>query len=143
MTGPTPNFAILDSGRPDIAVLMVAMLQACDAVSRRSWSHPQEPAAEEWWADVLADPRACRRQQRAPDVKRAYYTLGDENHEIVFVACSKCEWKAAFERDTLIATHGRDSPMPDLLQYLTAPGCPRIGNQWDRCGAYYVNPIDG
>jgi hypothetical protein len=34
------------------------MVQARDAVERRSWSHPQEPTGEEWWADVLADPRA-------------------------------------------------------------------------------------
>jgi hypothetical protein len=31
--------------------------QACDAVERRSWAHLQEPPGEEWWADVLADPR--------------------------------------------------------------------------------------
>jgi hypothetical protein len=86
--------------------------------------------------------RARAGGSRAPDVKRAYYTLGDENHEIVFVACSKCEWKAAFERAELIAVHGRDSPIPDLLNRLAAPGCPRIGNQWDRCGAHYVNPIE-
>jgi hypothetical protein len=30
--------------------------RARDAVERRSWSHPQEPTGEEWWADVLADP---------------------------------------------------------------------------------------
>src|SRR3954466_5366976 len=55
MTATSPNFVLLDSTRPDIAVLVLAMLQARDAVGRRSWSHPQEPAGEEWWADVLAD----------------------------------------------------------------------------------------
>jgi len=30
------------------------MLQAREAVDRRSWSHPQESTGEEWWADVLA-----------------------------------------------------------------------------------------
>jgi hypothetical protein len=33
------------------------MVQACDAAETRAWSHPQEPTTEEWWADVLADPR--------------------------------------------------------------------------------------
>ena len=53
MTGGHPNFALLDSSNPEIASLIRAMLQARDAVGRRSWSHPQEPTGEEWWADVL------------------------------------------------------------------------------------------
>jgi len=39
-------------------------VQARDTVSRRSWAHPQEPTGEEWWADVLADPRARKRERR-------------------------------------------------------------------------------
>ena len=61
-----PNFVLLDSTRPDIAILVVAMLQARDAVGRRSWSHPQEPTGEEGWADVLADPRALASPSGAP-----------------------------------------------------------------------------
>jgi hypothetical protein len=49
-----PNFALLDISRPEVARLIAAMVQARDAVGRRSWSHPQEPTGEEWWADVLA-----------------------------------------------------------------------------------------
>ena len=30
------------------------MLQAREAVERRSWSHPQEPTSDDWWADVMA-----------------------------------------------------------------------------------------
>jgi hypothetical protein len=41
---------LLDSARPDIANLVVAMVQARDAVERRSWAHPQEHTGEEWWA---------------------------------------------------------------------------------------------
>src|SRR5215831_3772971 len=33
-----------------------AMLQARDAVERRSWSHPREPTGEAWRADVLCGP---------------------------------------------------------------------------------------
>ena len=54
----TPNFALLEMSHPEVASLVAAMLQARDAVERRSWAHPQEPTGEEWWADVLADPRA-------------------------------------------------------------------------------------
>jgi hypothetical protein len=100
------------------------MLHACDAVDRRSWSHPQEPTTDEWWADVLADPRARVRERRANDlpVRRAFYTLADEPHETILVACSKCEWKAAYWRDDLIASHGADYPMPNLLDRLCRTG---------------------
>ena len=144
MTATSPNFILLDSTRPDIANLVVAMLQARDAVGRRSWSHPQEPTGEEWWADVLADPRARKRERRTDlAVKRAYYRLADEKREIILVACSKCDWRAAFARDELIAAHGADYAMPNLLNHLAAPGCNRLGSHWDRCGVHYVEPVEG
>jgi hypothetical protein len=59
-----PNFALLDVSRPEVARLIVAMVQARDAVELRTWSHPQEPTGEAWWADVLADPRARKRERR-------------------------------------------------------------------------------
>jgi hypothetical protein len=34
------------------------------------------------------------------------------------VACGKCDWRTAFLRDDLIATHGADYPMPNLLDLL-------------------------
>ena len=105
-----PNFVLLDAALPDVARLVVAMLQASDAVRRRSWSHPQEPTGEEWWADVLADPRARKRERRADLVaKQAFYRLADEKREIILVACSKCDWRAAFLRDDLIARGLRDA----------------------------------
>jgi hypothetical protein len=104
----TPNFALLEMSHPEIASLVAAMLQARDAVERPSWAHPQEPTGEEWWADVLADPRA-RKRERCTDlaVKQAFYRLADEKHETILVACSKCDWRAAFSRDHLIAMSGR------------------------------------
>ena len=84
MVAVAPNFALLDSTRPDIAHLVLAMLQARDAVERRSWSHPQEPTGEEWWADVLADPRARISKRRSDyTAKRAFYRLADEKREIM------------------------------------------------------------
>jgi len=72
-----------------------------------------------------------------------FYRLADEKHEIILVACSKCEWRAAFSRDDLIATHGADYAMPNLLNHLAAPGCSRLGSHWHRCGVHYVEPIEG
>jgi len=138
------NFVLLDTALPDVARLVAAMVQARDAVERQSWSHPQEPTGEEWWADVLADPRARKRERRTDlPVKRAFYRLADEKRETILVACSKCDWRAAFLRDDLIASHGADYPMPNLLNHLAAPGCSRLGSTWDRCGVHYVEPIEG
>jgi hypothetical protein len=133
-----PNFTLLDSSLPEIGLLISAMLQARDAVERRPWSHPQEPTSEDWWADVLADPRARKRQRRTDlIIKQAFYRLADERREIILVACSKCDWRAAFSRDNLIASHGADYTMPNLLSHLAAPGCGRLGSHWDRCGVHY------
>jgi len=140
----TPNFILLDATLPDVSRLLAAMVQARDAVESRPWSHPQEPTGEEWWADVLADPRA-RKPERRTDlaVKRAFYRLADEKREIILVACSKCDWRATFARDELIAAHGADYAMPNLLNHLGAPSCSRLGSQWDRCGVHYIEPIEG
>jgi hypothetical protein len=141
-----PNFTALDMSLPEVATLVAAMVQARDAVSRRSWSHPhpQEPTGEDWWADVLADPRVRKRERRADlAVKQAFYRLADERREIILVACSKCDWRAAFSRAELIASHGADYPMPNLLDHLAAPSCSRLGSHWDRCGVHYVKPIEG
>ena len=68
----------------------------------------------------------------APATSRcgAFYTLADEPRETILVACSKCEWRAAFLRDDLIASHGADYPMPNLLNHLAhrvAAGSALIG----------------
>jgi hypothetical protein len=139
-----PNFTLLDSSMPEIGRLISAMLQARDAVKRRSWSHPQEPTSEDWWADVLADPRARKRERRTDlAAKQAFYRLADERREIILVACNKCDWRGAFSRDDLIASHGADYAMPNLLNHLAAPNCSRLGSHWDGCGVHYVEPIEG
>ena len=104
------------ASQPDITQLLVAMLQARQAVARRSWSHPQQAAGEDWWADVLADPRARKRDSRLNmAIKQLVYRLVDEPRATLLVACSKCDWKAAYHRDELIASHGAEFPMPGLL----------------------------
>src|SRR5207237_8842431 len=117
-----PNFTLLDSSLPEIGRLISAMLQARDAVERRSWSHPQEPTGEEWWADVLADPRARKRERRTDlAVKQAFYRLADEKREIILVACSTCDWRAAFARGELIAAHGADRTMTNMFNHPAEP----------------------
>ena len=75
-TAMPPNFVLLDAVLPDVARLVTAMVQARDAVEHRSWSHPQEPTGEDWWADVLADPRASKRERRTDlAVRQAFYRL--------------------------------------------------------------------
>jgi hypothetical protein len=108
MARPTPNFGILDVSLLEVGRLVAAMLQARDGVERRSWSHPQEPTTEEWWADVLADPRARIRKRRSSDVvaERTFYRLADELRDTILVACNKCDWRGAFRRDELIGTWG-------------------------------------
>jgi hypothetical protein len=131
------NFSRLDTDLPENSRLLAAMLQAREALARR------QHTGEEWWADVLADPRA-RRVARAPSRGAiTVYRLRDEPHATILIACTKCDWKAAFNRDELIAEHGADRPLPELLSLVAAPGCSRVGSQWDRCGAYYVEPIGG
>jgi hypothetical protein len=143
-----PHFTRLDPGRLEIAILVDAMLRAREVVASRSWSTSQEPTTENWWADVLADPRA-RIQPRGlygPDSKRtarkSHYRLADQPSPVIEVACSKCEWKAAFSRAELLAMYGAECPLPTLLNHLAMPGCSKINTHWDRCGVYYVNPID-
>ena len=139
-----PNFALIDVSRPEVARLIAAMVQARDAVEHRTWSHPQEPMGEAWWADVLADPRARKRKGHTDlAVKQAFYRLADEKRGTILVACSKCDWRAAFLRDDLIASHGADYPMPNLPNHLAAPSCSRLASHWDRCGVHYVAPIEG
>ena len=93
-SAPMPNFTRLDPGRPEIAILMDAMLRAREVVAARSWSTSQEPTSEYWWADVLADPRArIRRQPHGfygrdgrRTAQRAYYRLADEPSPVIEVA---------------------------------------------------------
>ena len=111
------------------------------------WSHPQEPTGEEWWADVPPD------RGRGADLSRecvnydlrtrpASCRLRDEPRNTILVACSKCDWKAAFDRGEMITTHGSNIGMVELLRMLAAPGCSKVGHHWDHCGAYDVSPID-
>ena len=139
----SPNFVLLDTTLPDVARLVTTMSQARDAVAVACGRIPKS-TGEDWWADVLADPRARTPKRRSDyTAKQTFYRLADEPREIILVACSKCDWKAAFRRADLVARHGADYAMPTLLKDLAALDCSKTDDQWDRCGVYYVEPIEG
>jgi len=54
-------------------------------------------------------------------VEREFYTLADEPHPMILVACTKCPWRAAFRRADLIANYGAEYPLPNLLDHLAKP----------------------
>jgi hypothetical protein len=56
-----------------VSRLVVAMLQARDALSRRS-SYPQEHAGEEWWADELGGPTRSATGAGLPRLQRLRHT---------------------------------------------------------------------
>jgi hypothetical protein len=91
---------------------------------------------------VLADPRARISKRRSDyTAEQAFYRLADELRDTILVACSKCDWNAAFRRGELITARGVACPMPSLLEHLAAPGCAKVGSPWNRCGVHYVEPI--
>ena len=52
---------------------------------------------EDWWADVLANPRARKRNWRIDKaISEDSYRFSDELRPVILVACSKCDWWAAF-----------------------------------------------
>jgi hypothetical protein len=95
VTKPAPNFTGLDPGRPEIAILMGAMLRAREVVATRPWSTSQEATTEHWWADVLADPRARMGRGRRgfydrdgrQTAQKSHYRLADEPSPVIEVAC--------------------------------------------------------
>ena len=118
------NFTLLNLSLSEVATLVAAMLRARAAVEERSWLHPQEPTTEEWRADVLADPRARTPRRRSDYTGRqAFYRLADELRDTILVACSKCDWKAAFRRDGgRSASALAPSPLPPIFSAsLAAP----------------------
>src|SRR5262245_36000111 len=143
MARPTPNFVILNGSLPDVGRLVAAMLR----------SGSREPLSV---ASAGADDRGMvgRRARRSPrtnaDTRRK--RADGLSHVLSPRRRSKrhhpgrlqqMRLESAFRRDDLLATHGAACPMPSLLERLAAPGCLKVGSQWDRCGVHYVDPIEG
>ena len=73
---------------------------------------------------------------------RMYYTLSDYPHETVEIECAKCGRHGRRRTSRLLAEHGPDIKLPDLLGVVAQ--CPRWGNMNDDCRAQYspANQID-
>jgi len=56
-----PNFVLLNATLPDVTRLVIAMVQARDAVESRSWSHPLPVKCGN---DLLCDLRTRSAEQR-------------------------------------------------------------------------------
>jgi len=115
----------------DIVSPMAAMLQARDAVERRSWSHPQEPMGEAWWADVLADPRARKRKGHTDlAVKQAFYRLADEKRGTILSHAASVIGGLRFCATTLSPRMAQTTPCPTcsiISPHRVAAGSPLIG----------------
>jgi hypothetical protein len=72
-------------------------------------------------------------------VSRGSITLGDvANHTpVLAVACTRCERAGQYRLDTLIARHGKDFGIPDLLRLLSED-CPKRKSitVYDLCGVH-------
>ena len=49
-----------------------------------------------------ASPQKITERHRELRIKPAFYRLRDEPHATILVAGSKCDWRAAFNRDDLL-----------------------------------------
>lgn len=62
-------------------------------------------------------------------------TLGGFPREMVRVICSRCDRKGQYRKETLIALHGADVTMPDLLPLIAQ--CARRIDMSRPCGVRY------
>ena len=66
---------------------------------------------------------------------RMFYTLADYPHETVEIECAKCGRHGRLRTARLLAEHGPDIKLPDLLREIAQ--CPKWGNMNDSCEACY------
>ena len=98
---PTSNFALLDYESPRGSEL--SGRHAASARCRRTSLVVVPTSADD---GGMVGRRACgpaRAQAKAAHdlaVKQAFYRLADERRETILVACSKCDWWAAFPGTT-------------------------------------------
>jgi hypothetical protein len=65
-------------------------------------------------------------------------TLADEPQSMILARAANVP-----DKHDLITNYAAEYPWPNLLDHLAMPGWSKIKGRWDRCGVYYVNPIDG
>jgi hypothetical protein len=59
---------------------------------------------------------------------------------IVELGCTRCNKRGQYQRDELIAKHGRKMALPDLRHALAK--CARDGKEGQACGVYYVDLVE-
>ena len=70
-----------------------------------------------------------------PSRRYTSMTLGEYSKPMVRVICSRCGRKGRYRKETLLALHGPDVTMPDLLHLIAK--CERHGQLGDPCGVRY------
>jgi hypothetical protein len=81
-----------------------------------------------------AEPVAARDGVR--EAMRLSYILSDYPHDVVEIECDKCGRHGRLRTAKLIAEHGPDTKLPDLLR--TIAQCPKWGSMDDGCRAQYA-----
>jgi len=66
---------------------------------------------------------------------RLYHTLADYPHEMVEIECAKCGRHGRLRTSRLLAEHGPDIKLPDLLREIAQ--CPNWDNMNEGCQARY------
>jgi hypothetical protein len=67
---------------------------------------------------------------------RLFYTLSDYQRDWAEIECDKCGRHGRLHTAKLLAEHGPDVKMPDLLR--TIARCPKWGSMDDCCRAQYA-----
>jgi hypothetical protein len=76
--------------------------------------------------------------RRGADARLDHPRRSCRTHAGLAVACSRCDRAGRYRLDTLIARHGQDFGIPDLLGVLSED-CPKRQSitVYDRCGVHY------
>ena len=67
---------------------------------------------------------------------RLFHTLADYPRDVVEIECPKCKRHGRLRSGKLLAEHGPDIKLPDLLRVIAH--CPKWGSMDDGCRAQYA-----
>ena len=95
------NFARLDGDRPEVSRLMTAMLQAREALAAGHGLIRKNMLPRNGGPTCSRTPCPATNARQPQPWCSKYLPARDEPREIILVACTKCDWKAAFRRADL------------------------------------------
>ena len=128
----SPNFILLDAALPDVVRLVTAMVQVRATVDCRSWSRPQEPITEEWWA-------AAHRSGSQASVLSARRRAARDHPRCVQQV--RLAGGVFARRPHRLSWCGLRDAQPTQRSRRTELQQARL--QLDRCRVHYVEPIEG